>query len=121
MEVANGAPSRRRRSRFSSYDRWVAVGLGLLAVVSPLYIDRRSSLEMEEDEESSLSLGFWLPVLLMTLIFTIAGVLHLEQRCARFDAYWIHRVGGSSSGIFIILLLLAFVLKCKASLMFWET
>lgn len=119
MEVGIGATS--RRSRFSSYDRLVAVGLSLLAVVSPLYIDRRPSIEAEEELESSIKLGFWLPALLMTLIFIIAGVLHLEQRCARFDAYWIHRVGGSSCGIFILLLLLAFVLKCKASLMFWES
>ncbi|KAA0064538.1 uncharacterized protein E5676_scaffold134G001720 [Cucumis melo var. makuwa] len=119
MEVGVGAMS--RRSRFSSYDRWLAVGLGLLAVVSPLYIDRRPSIEELEEEESSIHLGFWLPALLIILIFIIAGVLHLEQRCARFDPYWIHRVGGSSCGIFIILLLLAFVLKCKASLMFWES
>ncbi|KAG6591490.1 hypothetical protein SDJN03_13836, partial [Cucurbita argyrosperma subsp. sororia] len=118
MEVGIGATS--RRSRFSSYDRWVAVGLGILAVVSPLYIDRRPSFDAEEEEESSMNLGFWLPALLITLIFIIAGVLHLEQRCARFDAYWIHRVGGSSCGIFIVLLLLAFVLKCKASLMLWD-
>ncbi|XP_022142189.1 uncharacterized protein LOC111012362 [Momordica charantia] len=109
-----------RRSGFSSYDRLVAVGLGLLAVVSPLYIDRRPTVELDEDEESSINFGFWLPVLLITLIFVIAGLLHLEQRCARFDAYWIHRVGGSSCGIFFILLLLAFVLKCRASLVFWE-
>jgi hypothetical protein len=34
----------------------------------------------------------------------------------RFDPYWIHRVWGSSGGLMLMLLLLGFVLKCKASL-----
>jgi hypothetical protein len=39
----------------------------------------------------------------------------VDRRVVRFDPYWIHRVGGSSCGLMATLLLLGFVLKCKAS------
>ena len=108
-----------RRTRSSSYERLAAIGMALLAVLSPLYINRRVVDDSELDE-SSISLDAWLPLLLLVLISAIAVSLFLDRGLTRFDPYWIHRVGGSSGGILVILLVLALVLKCKASLMNWE-
>ncbi|XP_034684335.1 uncharacterized protein LOC117913461 [Vitis riparia] len=104
-----------RSARFSSYERLGAIGLALLAVVSPLYIDRRPVLDPELDVQP-ISLVSWLPLLLMVLIFAITLSQYLDRRFSRFDPYWIHRVGGSSVGIIVILMVLALVLKCKASI-----
>ncbi|KAB1219844.1 hypothetical protein CJ030_MR3G009486 [Morella rubra] len=108
-----------RTGRFSSYERLVAIGLALLAVLSPLYIDRRpvSDSELEEEPDSSVS---WLPLLLLVLILAISMSSYLDRYFARPDPYWIHRVGGSSCGIIVILLVLVLVLKCKASGKSWE-
>ncbi|KAK7383363.1 hypothetical protein VNO78_29040 [Psophocarpus tetragonolobus] len=103
----------RRRSRFSSYERVAAISLVILAVASPLYIDNRES-ELE-DEEQSINFPFWLPLLLFVLILAIALSAFLDRNFTRFDRNWIHRVGGSSGGIVLILVLLFLVLKCKAS------
>lgn len=92
----------------------MAIGLGLLAVVSPLFIDRRPVSESELDEESII-LASWVPLLLLVLILATALSLYLDRSFTRFDPYWIHRVGGSSGGIMVILVILALVLKCKAS------
>ncbi|PON63407.1 Transmembrane protein [Trema orientale] len=108
-----------RRSRFSSYERLLAIGMALLAVISPLYIDRREVSDPELDE-AAMSFDHWLPLLLFFLISAIALSLFLDRSLTRFDPYWIHRVGGSSGGILVILLVLALVLKCKASLRNWE-
>lgn len=97
----------------------MAIGLGLLAVVSPLFIDRRPSSESELDEESII-LASWVPLLLVVLILATAVSLYLDRSFTRFDPYWIHRVGGSSGGIMLILVILALVLKCKASDFFEE-
>lgn len=105
----------RRMSRFSSYERLVAIGLALLAVVSPLYIDRREASESEVDNELGVSFESWLLVLLLMLILAIVMSLYLDISLTRFDAYWIHRVGGSSGGIIILLVVLAMILKCRAS------
>lgn len=91
----------------------VAIGLTILAVVSPLYINQTPSDELEEDEEP-LSLSVWLPLLLLVLIFAIFLSLYLDQSYDRFDPNWIHRVGGSSGGIALTLLVLAFVLRFKS-------
>ncbi|KAL5559541.1 hypothetical protein UlMin_035752 [Ulmus minor] len=109
----------RRTSRFSSYERLVAIGLALLAVLSPLYIGRREVDDSELDEPA-FSFDYWLPVLLLTLTLAIAVSLYLDKSLTRFDPYWIHRVGGSSGGIIVILLVLALVLRCKASISNWE-
>uniref|UniRef100_A0A803QTF7 Uncharacterized protein n=1 Tax=Cannabis sativa TaxID=3483 RepID=A0A803QTF7_CANSA len=71
-----------RRNRSSSCERLAVIVMGLLAVISPLYIDRREVIDPEE-EETSIDFESW--------------------------------VGGSSGGILVILLILALVLKCKAS------
>lgn len=102
----------RRKSRFSSYERLAAIGMGLLAVISPLYIDRREVSDPELDEAAT-SFDCWLPLLLLVLISAIALSLFLDRSLTRFDPHWIHRVGGSSGGILVILLILALVLKCK--------
>ncbi|KAK4353262.1 hypothetical protein RND71_028780 [Anisodus tanguticus] len=100
--------------RFSSYDhRLLAIGLTLAAIVSPLYIDRRKLVDPEL-EEQSLGISSYLPLLMLFLIITIAMSCYLDQSFTRFDPYWIHRAGGSSTGILILLLVLAFVLKFKA-------
>lgn len=102
-----------RTHRYSSCERLVAIGLGLLAVISPLYIDRRDEDDSEVDE--AINFDSWLPLLLIVLILAIAISLCLDKRLARFDPYWIHRVGGSSGGILVILMILALVLKCKSA------
>ncbi|CAK7352782.1 unnamed protein product [Dovyalis caffra] len=103
-----------RTRRFSSCEKLVAIGVGLLAVVSPLFIDRRPVSELELEEES-INLASWVPLLLLVLILATALSLYLDRSFTRFDPYWIHRFGGSSGGIMVILVILALVLKCKAS------
>lgn len=95
-------------------EKLAAIVLGLLAVLSPLYIDRRPPVEHQE-EIGYGSLGMWLPFVLIVLIVVINFTCFLDRRFTRFDPYWIHRVGGSSFGIMTILLVIGFVLKFKAS------
>ncbi|CAM8910149.1 hypothetical protein QQ045_032954 [Rhodiola kirilowii] len=106
------------RVRFSSSDRLAALGLALLGVFSPLFIDRRQVIVLEEDE--ALNLGSWLPLLLLILLITITISRCLDRDFTRFDPNWIHRVGGSSVGIIATLIILALVLKLKASMRNWE-
>ncbi|KAF8393550.1 hypothetical protein HHK36_021794 [Tetracentron sinense] len=106
-------------SRPSSNEKLVAIGLAILSVISPLYIDRKPAIE-EEDDDESISLTSWLPLLLMVLIGAIYLSRYLDQSFKKFDPYWIHRVGGSSCGIIMLLMVLALVLKCKASMTSWE-
>ncbi|RDX76858.1 hypothetical protein CR513_43103, partial [Mucuna pruriens] len=93
MEVGDSS----RRSRFSSYERVAAISLVVLAVASPLYIDRRPESELEDDEQS-INFAFGLPLLLFLLIIAIALSAFLDRNFTRFDRYWIHRVCGSSGG-----------------------
>ncbi|XP_073032325.1 uncharacterized protein [Primulina eburnea] len=109
------AAIRRTGRRFSSHDqRLVAIGLTILAVVSPLYIDKISLTEPELDEQP-FNLSSYLPLLLLVLITAIVVSGYWELGCSRLDPYWIHRAGGSSVGIIIVLIILAFILKCKAA------
>lgn len=108
-----------RRRQFWSYERLAAIGVTVVAVLSPLYIDRRE-VEDSELDEAPVSFEAWLPILLLVLTSAIGLSLFLDRGLTRFDPYWIHRVGGSSGGILFILLLLALVLKCKASLSNWD-
>ncbi|PIN09222.1 hypothetical protein CDL12_18193 [Handroanthus impetiginosus] len=103
-----------RGSRFSSHDKKIlAIVFAILAVLSPLYIDRRSMPEPELEEPVNYS--WYLPVVLVILITAIVISGYLERGFTGFDPYWIHRVGGSSTGIVIVLIVLSLVLKCKAS------
>ncbi|KAK7321578.1 hypothetical protein VNO77_32369 [Canavalia gladiata] len=104
-----------RRSRFSSYERVAAISLVVLAVASPLYIDRMPESELEDDEQS-INLAFLLPLFLFVLILAIVLSAFLDRNFTRFDRYWIHRLGGSSGGIILILVVLFLVLKCRASM-----
>ncbi|GLT85607.1 hypothetical protein SLE2022_037940 [Rubroshorea leprosula] len=104
-----------RRNRCSSVERLVAIGLTILAVVSPLYVNRQAPADELDEDEQPGDLSSWLPLLLLVLILAIFLSLYFDQSFSRFDPYSIHRVGGSSSGIILILLVLAFVLKFKAS------
>ncbi|XP_006651093.2 uncharacterized protein LOC102702547 [Oryza brachyantha] len=103
--------------RPSSTERLVCVVLAVLAVLSPLYIDRRPVVVVvdSDDEEDGVVAALWLPALLIVLILAINVTCFMDRRVVRFDPYWIHRVGGSSCGLMATLLLLGFVLKCKAS------
>ncbi|KAF8403262.1 hypothetical protein HHK36_011363 [Tetracentron sinense] len=76
----------------SSNEKLVAIGLAILSVISPLYIDRKPAIEEEEDDEP-ISLTSWLPLLLMVLIGAIYLSRYLDQSFKKFDPYWIHRVG----------------------------
>ncbi|KAL4334510.1 hypothetical protein GQ457_07G045390 [Hibiscus cannabinus] len=103
-----------RRSRYSSYERLVAIGLIVLGVLSPIYMNKGTVSELEPDEQP-VSLGSWLPLLLFMLILAIALSLYCDGSFTSFDPNWIHRVGGSSAGILLVLLVLTVVLKCKTS------
>ncbi|KAK7352586.1 hypothetical protein VNO80_18010 [Phaseolus coccineus] len=105
----------RRGSRFSSYERLAAIGLVLLAVASPLYIDRKSECELE-DEDQAINVDAFLPFLLLLLIFGLVSSAFLDRTLAGFDRYWIYRVIGSSGGILAILTLLLLILNLKSSL-----
>ncbi|QCE16354.1 uncharacterized protein LOC114164430 [Vigna unguiculata] len=105
----------RRGSRFSSYERLAAIGLVLLAVASPLYIDRKAECELEE-EDQPINVDAFLPFLLLLLIFGIALSAFLDRTLAAFDRYWIYRVIGSSGGILALLSLLLLILNLKSSL-----
>ncbi|KAF8113363.1 hypothetical protein N665_0050s0023 [Sinapis alba] len=101
-------------SRFTSSRKVLAISLSVLAVLSPLYIDSLSE-EDEEPEEELFGFMFSLPMLLFLLVLAIALSLYCDQSLTRFDPYWIHRLCGSFGGLLVILILLVFVLKCKAS------
>lgn len=105
----------RRGSRFSSYERLAAIGLVVLAVASPLFIDRKAECELE-DEEQTINVNVLLPFLLFLLILSIALSAFMDRSFAAFDRNWIHRVIGSSGGIVAILTVLFLILKCKSSL-----
>ncbi|KAK2989439.1 hypothetical protein RJ640_018757 [Escallonia rubra] len=112
--MEQGATSARSLRHSSSYKRLVAIGLTLLAILSPLFIDRRRGIDPELDEQP-IEVSSYLPLLLLVLMIAIALSCYLDQSFARFDPYWIFRVGGSSGGIILLLILLGLVLKCKAS------
>lgn len=104
--------------RSSSTEKLVCFVLAVLAVLSPLYVDRRpqSAAERdEEDEDGAASSVLWLPAVLVALIVAINVTCFMDRRVVRFDPYWIHRVWGSSCGLLATLMLLGFVLRCKAS------
>jgi hypothetical protein len=101
--------------RSTSTEKLVCVVVAVLAVLSPLYIDRRPEAERDDDDGAAAS-ALWLPGLLAVLILAINVTCFVNRRVVRFDPYWIHRVWGSSGGLMLMLLLLGFVLKCKASL-----
>ncbi|KAG9135348.1 hypothetical protein Leryth_007120 [Lithospermum erythrorhizon] len=62
----------RRKSSMPSYDpRVVSIVLGLLAVVSPLFINHMSTTD-EDLEEESTSLSSFLPLLLLVLIVAVS-------------------------------------------------
>ncbi|KAI3468057.1 hypothetical protein Pfo_024720 [Paulownia fortunei] len=106
----------RRSGRISCHDkRLLAIGLAILAIISPLYIDRRSMPEPELDEEP-IYFSSYLPLLQLVLITAIAISGYLERGFIRLGPYCIHRVGGSSTGIIIVLIVLTLVLKCIASI-----
>ncbi|KAJ1382282.1 putative transmembrane protein [Sesbania bispinosa] len=105
----------RRGSMFSSYERLAAIGFVVLAVASPLYIDRQPECDLEDDEQP-INVAVWLPLLLCLLILGIALSASLDQSLTGFDRYWIHRVCGSSGGIVVILTVLFLILQCKSSL-----
>ena len=83
-----------RSSRSSSYERLMAIGLIVLGVVSPLYINRGTVSELEPDEQP-INFASWLPMLLLILILAIVLSLYCDRSFTRFDPNWIDRVGGS--------------------------
>ncbi|KAL1552300.1 hypothetical protein AAHA92_13113 [Salvia divinorum] len=104
----------RRNSRFSAHDkRALAIGLAILAILSPLYINRGSISEAELEEEP-VSFSSYLPLLQLLLIMAIAVSGFMEHGLTELDPYWIHRAGGSSTGIVVVLIILTFVLKWKS-------
>ncbi|KAF1887007.1 hypothetical protein Lal_00046245 [Lupinus albus] len=70
--------ARSRVSKFSSFERVAAISLVVLAVASPLYIDRGPDNELEE-EEQLMNIAVWLPLLLFVLIVSIALSAFLDR------------------------------------------
>lgn len=104
-----------------STEKLAATALALLAVISTLYRQEADGRARTWWWELSLVGPVpWLPLLLVFLFMAINISYFVDCRFMRFDPCWIHRVGGSSCGIVAILLILAFVLKCKASVTGWE-
>ncbi|CAI9095955.1 OLC1v1032002C1 [Oldenlandia corymbosa var. corymbosa] len=115
--------------RSSSYDRRVvAICLALVAVVSPVYVDRMKManevVELEYEPAGilcSIISAFsylLLPLSLLMLIVSISMSRYLvddERSVSRFDPNWIHRVCSSSTGIIVLLLILSMVLRFKYS------
>ncbi|KAH7683720.1 hypothetical protein IHE45_05G201600 [Dioscorea alata] len=101
--------------RHSSSEKLAAITLVLLAVLSPLYIDRKPPVELETESEGG---GFilLLPLVLIFLVIAINITYVCDRRFMRCDPYLIHRVGGSSAGIVAILFILTFMLWFKSSL-----
>ncbi|KAK8969719.1 hypothetical protein KSP40_PGU008865 [Platanthera guangdongensis] len=98
----------------TSTEKLAAIVLAVAAVLSPLYIDHKSAEERGDEDDGGGRFSPLLPVLLILLIATITLITcFTDRRFTRFDPYWIHRVGGSSFGIFVFLVVLGFVLKCK--------
>lgn len=100
--------------------RFTAITLGVLAVISPLLVDKiryNATPDDEDDEDERVILASWviLPMLLVSLIVAINFANLFHRSYFRFDPYWIHRVGGSSFGIGLFLFLLAIILKIKSS------
>lgn len=107
----------KRGGRFSIYERLATIGLVVLAVASPLYMERKPESDNDlEDDEQPINVSVWLPLLLFLLIMCIALSAYLDQSFAVFDRYWIHRVCGSSGGIFLTITVLILILKWKSSL-----
>ncbi|KAK1435600.1 hypothetical protein QVD17_01366 [Tagetes erecta] len=102
--------------RHSSTKRLVAISLGLICVISPLFIDENPQTmeECELEEQPFLSISTYLVLVLLTLIIVAVFSCYLDHSLTRFDPYWIYRVGGSSGGIIALLVVLSFILKCKA-------
>ncbi|KAL8265109.1 hypothetical protein R6Q59_023239 [Mikania micrantha] len=108
MEEHQG-PSRRH----SSTERLVAISLGLICVISPLFIDKKSYTieELELEEQAFLSISTYLVLVLLVLIIVAVFSCYLDHSLTRFDPYWIYRVGGSSGGIIALLVVLTFILR----------
>ncbi|CAA7061147.1 unnamed protein product [Microthlaspi erraticum] len=110
METGSSSPM---MGKFTSSRKFLAISLSVLAVLSPLYIDRLSEEDLEEEEEL-FGFMFWLSMLFFLLVLAVGLSLYCDQSLTRFDPYWIHRLCGSFGGLLIILILLVFVLKCKS-------
>ncbi|PPD90209.1 hypothetical protein GOBAR_DD12830 [Gossypium barbadense] len=75
------------RSNRSSFEKWVAIVLTFLAVVSPLYVNQKpTELELEEQ---SMDFTSWLCLLFVLLLLAFAFWLYLNQSFTRFDRHWI--------------------------------
>lgn len=108
--------SRRNGRRHSSTQRLLAISLGLIGVISPLFIDKKPTTieEYELEEQTFLSIPNYLLLVLLVLIIVAAFSCYLDHSLTTFDPYWIYRVGGSSGGIIALLIVLTFILKYKA-------
>ncbi|GAB2222981.1 hypothetical protein Droror1_Dr00017114 [Drosera rotundifolia] len=107
--------ARRRTRKFSSYNKPAAIVLTFLAILSPIYIDRRRVPVDPYSEEQPLNFAILQPLFLLVLTTAVALSCYIDHGSTRFDPYWIHRFGGSPSGIFLLLALLVLILRCKAS------
>jgi hypothetical protein len=74
----------RRGSRFSLYEKLATIGLVVLAVASPLYMERKSECDSDlEDDEQPINVAVWLPLLLFFIDFMHSFISFLgpELRC----------------------------------------
>lgn len=110
------ATNRRHTRRHSSSEKLLAISLGIIGVISPLLIDKKPQTfeDLELEEQRFLSISTYLVLVLLVLTIVAAFSCYLDHSLTRFDPYWIYRVGGSSGGIIALLLVLTFVLRCRA-------
>ncbi|XP_071740581.1 uncharacterized protein [Rutidosis leptorrhynchoides] len=103
--------SRRHGRKHSSSEKLLAISLGIIGVISPLFVDKKpQNFEgFKLEEQHFLSISTYLVIASFVLIIVAAFSCYSDQSLTRFDPYWIYRVGGSSGGIIALLLLLTFV------------
>ncbi|KAJ0987595.1 hypothetical protein J5N97_005951 [Dioscorea zingiberensis] len=94
----------------SSTLRLAAVIFALLVIIRPSFNGGRRAPVLEH-EDGNGSLESWLPLLLVLVVLGISLTQVMDKRFLRFDPYWIHRVGGSSCGIAVLLVMLALILS----------
>ncbi|URE46038.1 hypothetical protein MUK42_15055 [Musa troglodytarum] len=69
----------------SSTQRLVVITMGLLAVLSPLYVGRRGRVEPDDDGGGG-ALSLWLLLLLLLLVFVINLTCCADRRIMRCKA-----------------------------------
>lgn len=69
----------KRGSKILIYDRLATIGLVVLSVASPLYMEHKPESDSDlEDDEQPINVSVWLPLLLFLLILCITLSAYLD-------------------------------------------